>query len=225
VRHIRMSLVMLLVGLAAAVLVPASARPQSASNELTGAVGPGFTISLRDANGNLVSHLDPGAYHITIHNLSDPATGVVHNFHLSGPGGVDLATTSDTGTTTFDVTFVDGTYRYQCDFHPLQMHKTFTAGNAPPPPTVTKLSGKVSTSSITLKKGSRLVKSLKHGKYSIAVTDASVKDNFHLKGPGISKKTSVPKRSKVTWKITLRAGKYTYFSDAHHKLKRTFSVK
>jgi hypothetical protein len=70
-----------------------------------------------------------------------------------------------------------------------------------------------------------LVKSVKHGKFSIAVNDASVKDNFHLKGPGISKKTSIAKRGKVTWKVTLRAGMYTYFSDAHRMLKRSFSVK
>jgi len=225
VRQIRMSLVMLVVGLAAAVLVPASARPQSTSNELTGAVGPGFTISLRDANGNLVSHLARGAYHITVKNLSDPATGVVHNFHLTGPGGVDLATTADPGTTTFDVTLVDGTYRYQCDFHPLQMHKTFTVGIGAPPPIVTKLTGRVAGNSITLKKGTAIVKSLRRGQYSIVVNDASTKDNFHLKGPGVSKKTSVPKRGKATWTLTLRAGKYTYFSDAHHKLKRAFSVR
>jgi plastocyanin len=208
-------------------LAPGAARPSATSNELTGSVGPGFTISLKDANGNGVTHLDPGSYHITITNLSDPNTGVVHNFHLSGPGGVDLTTTSAAGTTSWDVTFVDGTYRYQCDFHPLQMHKTFTVGNAPPPPPpATKLSGKVGPArSISLKKGSSLVKSLKAGKYSITVNDASAKDNFHLKGPGVSKKTSVPKRGKATWKLTLRKGKYTYFSDAHKTLKRSFSVK
>ena len=206
-------------------LAPGAARPDATAVELSGSVGPGFTITLKDAGGNSVTHLDPGAYHITVQNLSDAGTGVVHNFHLHGPGGVNLATTSDPGTTTWDVTLVDGTYTYNCDFHPLQMIKKFTVGNAPPPPTVTKLSGKVAGSSITLKKGSAVVKSLKHGKFSIAVNDASTKDNFHLKGPGVSKKTSVPKRGKATWKVTLRAGKYSYFSDAHPKLKRTFSVK
>jgi hypothetical protein len=224
-RPLRLPIILLAL-LAALAFAPGAARSSAKQIDLTGSVGPGFTISLKDANGNGVTHLDPGAYHITINNLSDPTTGVVHNFHLTGPGGVNLASQAVPGTTTWDVTLVDGTYRYQCDFHPLQMHKTFTVGNAPPPPTVTKLSGKVGpASSITLKKGSRLVKSLKAGKYSIAVNDASAKDNFHLKGPGVSKKTSVPKRGKVTWKLTLRKGKYTYFSDAHAKLKRTFSVK
>jgi hypothetical protein len=224
VHRVRLPLI-LLVLLSALALGSASARPAVTATELTGTVGPGFTIVLRDAGGNPVSHLDPGAYHITVQNQSDPATGVVHNFHLKGPGGVNLATTETPGTTTWDVSFVDGTYTYLCDFHPLQMKHTFTAGNPPPPPIVTKLSGKVAGNAITLKKGSSLVKSLRAGKYSIAVNDASTKDNFHLKGPGVSKKTSVPKRGKATWKLTLRAGKYTYFSDAHRKLKRSFSVK
>jgi plastocyanin len=212
--------------LSALALGPASARPAATGIALTGTVGPGYTITLKDATGNGVSHLDPGAYTITIHNQSDPATGIVHNFHLQGPGGVNMATTSDAGTTVWEVTLIDGTYTYLCDFHPTQMKHTFTAGNPPPPPPkVTKLSGKVAGTSITLKRGSAVVKSLKHGKFSIAVNDASAKDNFHLKGPGVSKKTSVAKRGKATWKVTLRAGKYTYFSDAHRKLKRTFSVK
>jgi hypothetical protein len=225
VRQIQLFLVTLLVA-AAAVLVPASARPQADVIDLSGSVGPGFTISLKDASGVAVSHLDPGAYHITVQNLSDPASGVVHNFHLRGPGGVDVATTSDPGTTTFDLAFVDGTYTYMCDFHPLQMKKTFTVGNAPPPPTVTKLKAKVGPGrTITLRRSSgALVKSLKHGKFKIAVSDASKKDNFHLKGPGVSKKTGVAKRGSVTWTLTLLPGKFSYFSDAHKTLRRTFKV-
>ena len=222
-RRIRLSLVTVLVA-AAAVLVPASARPQAAAIDLFGSVGPGFTISLKDSTGATVTHVDPGAYHITVQNLSDPASGVVHNFHLKGPGGVDMSTPGAPGTTTFDVTFVDGTYNYLCDFHPLQMHKTFTAGT--PPPTVPKLKAKVGPGkTITLKRSSgALVKSLKAGKYKITVSDASKTDNFHLKGPGVSKKTGVAKRGSVTWTLTFRAGKYSYFSDAHKKLRKTFRV-
>jgi hypothetical protein len=226
VRQFRLPLILLLV-LVATVLTPGSARPGTTSNQLSGSVGPGFTIFLRDANGNTVGHLDPGDYTITVQNLSDPTSGVVHNFHLKGPGGVDLATTADPGTTTWNVTLVDGTYTYQCDFHPLQMHKTFTAGNAPPPPPPpVKLKGKVGPgNTISLKKTSgSLVRTLKAGKYAITVRDASAKDNFHLLGPGVSKKTGVRPRTSVTWRVTLRAGKYAYFSDAHRKLRRTFKV-
>jgi hypothetical protein len=217
---------LLLVLLSALAFAPGAARPSATVINLTGTVGPGFRITLTDANGITVSHLDPGAYHVTVHNMSDPSTGVVHNFHLKGPA-VDLATTSDAGTTEWDVTFTDGTYTYLCDFHPLQMRNTFTSGNPPPPPPKpTKLKATVGPrSTISLKKGSSLVKSVKAGKFTISVNDATAKDNFHLKGPGVSKKTSVAKRSKATWKVTLRKGKYTYFSDAHKKLKRSFSVK
>jgi hypothetical protein len=31
-------------------------------------------------------------------------------------------------------------------------------------------------------------------------------------------------KSTVTWRLRLRAGKYTYRSDAHKRLKRTFRV-
>jgi hypothetical protein len=224
VQRVRLPLI-LLVLLSALALGPGAARPAATGIALTGSVGPGFSISLRDANGNLVSNLAAGDYTITIQNLSDPSTGVTHNFHLEGPG-VNMLTTFDPGTTVWDVTVTDGKYTYLCDAHPTIMIRTFTVGNAPPPPPpVTKLSGKVAGKSITLKKGSAVVKSLKHGKFSISVNDASAKDNFHLKGPGVSKKTSVPKRGKATWKVTLRKGKYTYFSDAHRKLKRSFSVK
>ena len=125
--HIRLPLLLLAL-LSALAFAPGAARPSSTATELNGSVGPGFRITLTDANGITVSHLDPGAYHITIQNLSDPNTGVVHNFHLKGPGGINLATTSDAGTTSWDVTFVDGIYTYLCDFHPLQMRNTFTAG-------------------------------------------------------------------------------------------------
>jgi len=42
--------------------------------------------------------------------------------------------------------------------------------------------------------------------------------------PGVSKKTGVAKRGSVTWTLTFRAGKYSYFSDAHKKLRKTFRV-
>src|SRR5262249_33585462 len=116
VGRIRVSLILFLLLGAAAVLAPGSARPSTTATQLNGSVGPGFVITLKDANGNLVSHLDPGAYTITVQNLSDPGTGVVHNFHLMGPGNVNTATPGAPGTTTFDVTLVNGTYTYLCDF-------------------------------------------------------------------------------------------------------------
>ena len=219
--RIRLALVFFLLLVGATVLAPGSARPGTTATQLNGSVGPGFTISLKDVNGNTVTHLDPGDYTITVQNLSET---VSHNFHLRGPGGVNLATTELPGTTTWNVTFVDGTYTYLCDFHPTQMRKTFIVGNPPPP--VPRLKAKVGPgSTISLKRSSgAMVRTLKAGKYAIAVSDLTTKDNFHLRGPGVSKKTSVKGKARATWRVTFRAGKYSYFSDAHRRLRRAFRV-
>jgi plastocyanin len=203
----------------AAVFVPGSARPAAKATALTASVGPGFTISLKDSSGQGVSHLDPGDYTITVNNLNTTAE---HNFHLFGPG-VDQMTPFQQGTWTWNVTFVDGLYKFQCDAHPSIMKGSFRVGAAPPP--TPKLSGKVGPGrTISLKKGGAMVKALSAGTYKVTVKDASAKDNFHLTGPGVSKKTSVRGKRTFSWTLNLRAGKYTYRSDAHKKLKRTFRV-
>ena len=206
----------------AAVLVPGSARPAETATALTGSVGPGFTISLKAASGAGVSQLDPGDYTITVNNLNTTAE---HNFHLFGPG-VDQSTPFQQGTWTWNVTFTDGVYTFHCDAHPTIMKGTFRVGAAPPPPPPPpKLTGKVGPgNTISLRKGSAIVKALKAGSYKVTVRDASTKDNFHLLGPGVSKKTAVKGKGTVTWKLKFRAGKYTYRSDPHKKLKRTFRV-
>lgn len=206
----------------AAISIPAAAT--GAPNvTLTGVVGPGFNISLKNADGTSVSHLDPGTYDIAVTDNE-----VTHNFHLRGPG-VDMSTDVEgISTVTWTVTITDGTYTYLCDAHPVQMKKTFTAGTVqpPPPPTPpTKLSGKVTTKAISLKtsSGSR-VKSVPQGKFKVTVSDTSKTQNFHLRGPGVNKLTGVKGRSKVTWTLRLKQGKYTYRSDKSRKLRGSFSV-
>ena len=49
--------------------------------DLFATVGPDFTISLRDAQGQSVTQLDPGAYRIVVQDRSD-----FHNFHLQRSG-------------------------------------------------------------------------------------------------------------------------------------------
>jgi plastocyanin len=154
----------------AAVLVPGSARPAATATALTGSVGPGFTISLKDSSGAAVSHLDPGDYTITVNNLNTTAE---HNFHLFGPG-VDQATPFQQGTWTWNVTFTDGVYTFHCDAHPTIMKGTFRVGAAPPP--TPKLSGKVGPgSTISLKKGRAIVKALAAGTYKVTVRDVSAR--------------------------------------------------
>ena len=73
----------------------------------------GFDISLKDADGADVTTLTAGTYTIEVDDQSD-----IHNFHLSGPGGVDVATeVGETGTTSWQVTFEAGSYHFQCDPH------------------------------------------------------------------------------------------------------------
>jgi hypothetical protein len=101
---------------------------------LTGDVGLGgaFTISLHDANGVPIKNVDPGTYTLIARDHSD-----IHDFHLFGPGGVDVST--DIGNVenkTFTITLVNGTYTYICDAHP-SMKGTFTVGAAAAPTTTT----------------------------------------------------------------------------------------
>ena len=79
---------------------------------------------------------------------------------------------------------------------------------------------------ITLTKGGSAVHTLPAGRYRIKVTDKSDEHNFHLKGPGVNKKTSVSGKGTVTWKVTVKKGKYTFVCDAHPEMMRGhFTVK
>jgi hypothetical protein len=82
----------------------------------------------------------------------------------------------------------------------------------------TKLKGTVGPGfTITLKKGTTMVKTLKAGKYSITVSDKSNIHDFHLKGPGLSKViTTTAFKGTKTVTVTLKKGKtYTYVCDPH----------
>ena len=57
----------------------------------------------------------------------------------------------------------------------------------------------------------------------ITVNDRSAKDNFHLVGPGVNRRTSKLGKARVTWKLTLKRGLYTYRSDATPSLRRSSS--
>ena len=79
---------------------------------------------------------------------------------------------------------------------------------------------------ITLKKGTTKVKTLKPGKYLIVVSDKSNIHNFHLTGPGVNKTTGVSFTGTVRWTVTLRNGTYKYVCDPHKAImKGSFTVK
>ena len=172
----------------------------------------GFVISLRDAAGNIVTHLDAGAYDIAVSDRSE-----AHNFHLLGPG-VNMSTPIEQKQeTTWTVTFTDGRYLYVCDAHSTVMHGYFLAGNVPP----TALTGSVGPHrTISLKPKTALP-----GPATITVKDRSRTDNFHLSGPGVNDKTGIRMRGSVTWNVTLVPGTYTYRSDKTKKLRGTLTVR
>lgn len=220
-RNLRPSLLLSL-ALAAAVLLPGSGVAARTATTLHATVGCQvfcYAISIKNAAGVGITRIPPGSYSIEVRDLSPD-----HNFHLRGPGGVDRTTTVEgTGTTTWDVALVSGTYSFQCDAHPGQMKGSFRAGAVLP-----KLNGRVGPArTISLKTAAgAVVKSLPAGTYQVAVRDSTKADNFHLLGPGVNNRTGIKFRGSRTWTVSLRAGqKYTVRSDAHPKtLRRTFAV-
>ena len=200
---------------------------------LIASVGPGMTISLTTQAGAPVTHLDPGTYDIQISDQS-----AEHNWHLFGPGGVNAGTDVEfVGSRAITVTLGDGAFTYLCDVHPYDMVGQFTVGSVttppPPPPgggsgggASGKLVGTVGPGmTISLTKGGAKVKSLKAGKYTVTVRDRSVSQDFHLKGPGVNKKTGVGAKGTQTWTVTLKSGAYGFFSDpAQRKLHGSFRV-
>jgi plastocyanin len=207
---------------AAAISLPAAATGEP-TVALSGVVGPGFTISLKNADGTAVRHLDPGTYEISIND-----TSVEHNYHLFGPGVEQQTVIENIETASWTVTFIDGTYTFRCDPHASQMKGTFTVGAVqPPPPPPGKLNGKVTAKTISLTNASTgtKVRSVTEGTFKVAVNDMAKTQNFHLIGPGVNRKTPVKARTKATWTLALIPGKYTYRSDKNRRLKGTFTVK
>jgi NitT/TauT family transport system substrate-binding protein len=77
---------------------------------------------------------------------------------------------------------------------------------------------------IVVKQAGARAKRLDPGKYLIIVKDQSKTLNFHIKGPGLNKQTSVPKTGTTRWTVTLGAGTYVYVSDRGKKLRGSFAV-
>jgi plastocyanin len=79
---------------------------------------------------------------------------------------------------------------------------------------------------ITLKKGAARVTTLRPGVYVIKVSDKSTIHNFHLRGPGVNKATTVAFMGSKTFQVTLRRGSYRYQCDPHSSSMRgSFTVR
>ena len=106
---------------------------------------------------------------------------------------------------------------FQCDAHSTLMRGRFTVGTVVAP---TALKASV---------GPRLrialqPKTVVAGAAKITVVDRGRTDNFHLVGPGVNRKTGVAFRGRVTWNVALQAGRYTYRSDKHKRLRGSLTV-
>jgi plastocyanin len=94
--------------------------------KLVGTVGTtddpdAYVISLTTEDGSEVTTLAPGDYTLEIDDRS-----TIHNFHLTGPGGVDVSSeVGETETEDYDVTLEAGTYEFVCDPHASQMNGSF----------------------------------------------------------------------------------------------------
>lgn len=115
--RIRLAIVTLL---GAALVVAATAS--AAVPTLTGAVGPGFTITLKKGKLKItkMTKLKAGKVKIVIKDLSN-----IHNFHLIGPGVNKKTGVGAKGTFTWTVTLKKGTYKFVCDPHAAIMKGTF----------------------------------------------------------------------------------------------------
>ena len=69
----------------------------------------------------------------------------------------------------------------------------------------------------------RKLRSIRAGTYRIKIEDEATIHNFRLRGPGINRATSVPRRSEQIWTVKLRKGTYRF--DPHAATMRgTFRV-
>lgn len=84
-----------------------------------GTVGPGFVITLKKANGLVVTALKAGTWKIVVSDKS-----INHNFHLTGSGVNKTTTVGQVTKITWTVTLKPGIYTYKCDPH-ITMKKTF----------------------------------------------------------------------------------------------------
>jgi plastocyanin len=119
-------MIRMLAALAAlALVVAAAAAARPSAKTLSGTVGPGYTISLKQ-NGKLVKKLTAGTYTFKVADKSS-----AHNFVLQKEKGSakfekEVTDVSDTGSKTVTIKLTKGTYKYYCEPHESIMHGSFT---------------------------------------------------------------------------------------------------
>ncbi|MDX6401260.1 MAG: hypothetical protein QOF27_1866 [Gaiellaceae bacterium] len=105
----RTSLLTLAVAAAAVILVtPAEAK----FSGLTGEVGPGYSIEVKNKAGKDLKTIKAGTYKIKVEDKA-----AIHDFHLFGPGLNKKTGVPFKGDTIWTIKLKPGRYTYQCDPH------------------------------------------------------------------------------------------------------------
>jgi plastocyanin len=102
------------------------------------------------------------------------------------------------------------------------------AAGAPAEAATKRLTGVVGPAEmITMKSGSKRLRTVRAGTYMIVVNDRSSEHNFRLTGPGVNRATSVPSTGRSTWRVKLRRGKtYRFLCDPHaDSMRGSFRVR
>lgn len=177
-----------------------------------------LTLALTTSDGVRVRVLAPGTYTVVVEDRSSS-----DNFHLIGPDIDEQTTLEFVGTVTWTLKLTPGGYAYRTD-------GSGAAGCGCSPnfrvsqPAPTELRGTVTARTISLKTtaGARAV-NVAAGAYVIVVIDRSRRDNFHLSGNGVNRRTGVKSIGRTAWTVTLAPRSlYKYRSDSHPSLRRTF---
>ena len=108
--------------LLAAIALGTWSTASAAPTALKGSVGPGETISLKNARGKRLATVSRGTYTLTVTDRSDE-----HNFYVSGPGFRKQVTgVGFTGTKTVTVKLRPGKYTFVCTPHADDMRGGFS---------------------------------------------------------------------------------------------------
>ncbi len=70
-----------------------------------------------------------------------------------------------------------------------------------------------------------VTKPTKPGAIKLVIADKSNVHNFHLIGPGVNVKTTVPFVGTKTFNVTLKKGTYKFICDPHPFMKGSFTIK
>lgn len=70
----------------------------------------------------------------------------------------------------------------------------------------------------------RKLTTVRAGTHRLKIEDKATIHNFHLVGPGLNRRTSIPGRVETIWTVKLKPGTYRFFCDPHPSMRGSFRV-